>query len=416
MTTFTLQADSSNYAAKVVEVKHLVVLDGLDNLLGLPVDGFTALVPKSTSIGDILVVFPAESQIQDWFLNCNNLYRHAELNADPTALPGYIEDNRRVRAIKLRGNVSSALAMPGAVVGAGPADVGTLFDTVDGVLLLKKYELPTKPNSGKGNQAPKEREVEVVFPVHYDTANYWRNVENLDPNDFVTVTQKLHGTSVRFGRVPATRKLTWKDRLAKRFGVKVVQHTYEFVVGSRKVTKTIGDKPNADANHWYASGDIWTKSVEHLADSIPEGVIVFGELIGWTADGAPIQKGYTYHVPRGEVRLYIYRVATVNSAGQQFDLSWEGVKHFCWERGLVTVPELWSGFHGDFNVDDYIDVRYADYPVEWSAALPLSDKGTVDEGVVVRREGVVPYALKAKSPIFLGFETKMLDEGTEVLS
>jgi hypothetical protein len=411
VSTLTQTAESTNYSAKIIEVKNLVPLTGLDNLVGLPVDGFTALVPRSTRVGDILVVFPAESQIEGWFLAIHNLYAHSGLNSDNT-VKGYIGDNRRVRAIKLRGNVSSALAMSAVAVGATKADVGTLFDTVDGVLLLKKYELPTKPNSGKGNQAPKERDTSVVFPVHYDTANYWRNVENLAPDDFVTVTQKLHGTSVRFGRVPATRKLTWKERWAKRFGVQVSQHTYEFVVGSRKVTKTVGDSPNPDANHWYSS-DLWTESVIHLADSIPEGVMVFGELIGWTPDGAPIQKGYTYNVPKGEVRLYIYRVATVNARGQQFDLSWEGVKAFASERGLFTVPELWSGFHRDFEVDTWIDKRF--HPLH-QAALPLSDRGTVDEGVVVRREGVVPYALKAKSPIFLGFETKVLDEGTEVLS
>jgi hypothetical protein len=33
----------------------------------------------------------------------------------------------------------------------------------------------------------------------------------------------------------------------------------------------------------------------------------------------------------------------------------------------------------------------------------------VDEGVVVRKEGITPYVLKAKSPIFLGHESKLLD-------
>lgn len=45
----------------------------------------------------------------------------------------------------------------------------------------------------------------------------------------------------------------------------------------------------------------------------------------------------------------------------------------------------------------------------------MSDKKTVDEGICLRQEGLVPKILKAKSPIFLGHETKLLDEGVEDL-
>jgi hypothetical protein len=34
----------------------------------------------------------------------------------------------------------------------------------------------------------------------------------------------------------------------------------------------------------------------------------------------------------------------------------------------------------------------------------------VDEGVVVRVEGIMPRVYKAKSPIFLGHETALLDK------
>jgi hypothetical protein len=43
--------------------------------------------------------------------------------------------------------------------------------------------------------------------------------------------------------------------------------------------------------------------------------------------------------------------------------------------------------------------------------LQLSSPKTVDEGVCLRQEGVVPLILKAKSGVFLAHETKLLDKG-----
>ena len=46
----------------------------------------------------------------------------------------------------------------------------------------------------------------------------------------------------------------------------------------------------------------------------------------------------------------------------------------------------------------------------------VSGTGVVADGVCVRAEGVIPTILKAKSPQFFEFETKLLDEGVEILS
>jgi hypothetical protein len=410
MTEFTL-AGNPNYAARIIEVKNLVDLDGLDNLKGIPIDGFNALVQKDVNVGDILVVFPAESQIEDWFLKKYNLYRHSDLNFDPNQT-GYIEDNRRVRAIKLRGHHSNALALDAAYVGATRADVGTLFDTVDGVLLSKKYELPLKGSPTQKGQRTSTF-AKINLPEHIDTENYWRNSDKIGPDEFVTVTQKVHGTSVRYGRVPVPKVLSRWQRVLRWFGADVSDTEYAFVAGSRKVIKSVvrgtSAQTNDNASHFYAT-DLWSEEGQKYADLIPNGVVVFGELIGWTKDGAPIQQNYTYNVPKGEAHLYVYRVATMTPDGKLYDLSWNGVKQFAFERGLNVVPELWSGKHEDFDADNYIDIRFTDETLTaYEGPLPLSDKKTVDEGVVVRKEGITPYVLKAKSPIFLGHESKLLD-------
>lgn len=158
--------------------------------------------------------------------------------------------------------------------------------------------------------------------------------------------------------------------------------------------------------------DLWAIEGKKLEGLVPENFIIYGELIGWTSSGAPIQTGYTYYLPQGMCHLYIYRVAFVNDKGFVVDLSWDQLKEFCMQRGLLYVPEMWRGKHKDFNVDLYMDKAYfVNFP--FTKCLALSDIKTVDEGVCIRVDKMTPYILKAKCQTFFEFETKQLDKGTE---
>lgn len=416
---------NANYAANIVRVRNTVALDGLDNLVGIPLLGYQALASKDTPLDELAVLFTAESQLSLEYASKNNLHRHADLNEDEGE-SGYLEDSRRVKAIKLRGHRSDALLMPLsslAYTGAKLDELqeGDIFDVLNGHEIVKKYFVKEPGTNRKvdKNAVKKFRRVDEKFlPEHYDTDNYWRNAQAIPGEAEVVITQKLHGTSIRIGNTIVQRQLKWHERLAKKLGVNVAETEFAHVYGSRKVIK---DPNNPDQQHFYVS-DIWTEYGKRLDDLIPENFVVYGELVGWTSDGAPIQKNYTYDVPQGEQELYIYRVAVVTNGGLLIDLPWDQVKHFAADRGLKTVPELWRGKHGDFQADDWMDFRYADFdtpasgyprgkPVYIESPVPLSDKKTVDEGVVVRTDiGRAPYLLKAKSPIFLAHETKLLDQ------
>lgn len=430
MTSFEVRGNP-NYSAWIAEVLPgtLIDLPNCDNVVGFYTGGYQAIVPKSTQEGDILVVFPAESQLSDEFLRSNNLYRHSERNADPT-IKGYVEDNRRVKALKFRGNRSDALALPvdnllgikteserepllsfsQYMEGVKP---GIAFDTINGIEICRKYELPVKVNTSQAKSAAEKAFKRVdakMLPEHIDTENYFRNAFKLADDDYVTVTQKLHGTSIRLGNVLVRRQLSWIERLANKWGLRISEYEYDYVFGSRKAIK---DPHNPRQDHFY-DYDLWSeegKKYEHL---IPRNMVLYGELIGWTKDGSAIQKGYTYNVPVGEAHLYIYRVAFVGSDGGLYDMSWEGVKEFCRDRNLRHVPELWAGKHSEFVAEDWLDTTY--HGLTFPQAVPLAPESPVDEGVVVRREGVLPFVLKAKSPIFLGHETALLDDGVEALS
>ena len=403
---------NSNYAATVVKLPSLKELEGCDNLLGAPLYGFQAIVDKSHVAGEIGVVFPAECQLSDAFTKNNNLYRHAQQNAD-TSAKGYIEDNRRVRAIKLRGHRSDCLFMPiGSLAYTGAKldglKEGDTFDILDGNEICCKYVIKTKTPRGQRPQEKKFVRVDPrVFPEHPDSENYWRNRHLIPDDQWVYVTQKIHGTSIRLGRVPVLRKLTVRDRIAKRFGVKIQETEYDALAGSRKVVKDPNHPDYAKSNHFYDE-DIWAQFLPRVEHLIPEDFLVFGELIGYTSNGAAIQQNYTYEQPPGTHDLFVYRVATVNPKGVVVDLSWPQVRQFCVDRDLKYVADLWEGPHSEFVPEQWIDRRLND---EFRHALALGDnKKLVDEGVCVRADGLTPIILKAKSPIFLAHETKLLDQ------
>lgn len=250
---------NAGYAANVVEVTedNLVALPGLDNLNALHALGYQALVSKDIKPGTRVLLFPAETQLHEDFASHNNLFRHSENNVDPTQ-KGYLEDNLRVRAIKLRGYRSDALVLPltsvdflfskpQEVLFAGSDGVTLrdrtwepqIFDHVEGTEICRKYVRPGSQNSNQPAQPKKVRVATKFFGEHFDTTRYAGN-EHLIPWDaHVTVTQKLHGTSVRFATVPVTKNLSLKERFIKWLGFPVQEEEYGFVVGSRRVTKSI---------------------------------------------------------------------------------------------------------------------------------------------------------------------------------
>lgn len=244
-----------NYAAQVVRVNNIVEL-GLDNLVGVPVLGHSALTQRDgVQVGDLRVAFTAETQLSHEYAATNNLYRDTTLNADP-AEKGYLEANRRVRAVKLAGQRSSALLMPlsslGFIPGFDPSQLreGDAFDVIDSVEICRKYEIPVKRNPRGGTSKVEKafkRVDKKLFPEHLDTDAYWRSKHLLAAGREVVVTQKLHGTSLRVGRVPCLRQKGRIERFLNRW-FPTTDHTYDVVFGSRKVIK---DPNNPYQDHFY---------------------------------------------------------------------------------------------------------------------------------------------------------------------
>lgn len=239
-----------NYAATVVRVNHINVLPNCDNVVGVPFFGMQAIVGKDVQVGDIGILFPAESQLSDEYTRKNGLYRHSDKNENETQ-SGYIEDSRRVKALKFRGHQSDALFMPiesldyvtkNKTMREGLAlEVGDVFDKLMGQEICRKY-LVKQPGVLRVDKNASKKFVRVTdheIPQHWDTDNWWRNEFNISDSTEIVVTQKLHGTSIRIGRVPVLIEPTWKSRLAKLLGLKVKDSEFGYVVGSRRAIKSI---------------------------------------------------------------------------------------------------------------------------------------------------------------------------------
>lgn len=403
-----------NYSALVISIKTLTELEGCDNVVGTPLIGFQAIVSKNTKVNQLGIVFPAETQLSEEFCKNNNLYRKAEKNKD-SKVTGYIEDNRRVKAMKFRGHRSDCLFMPleslSYIKKFNPNDLkeGDTFDEINGYEICKKY-LVKVPKSFEKLEKNKNKFVRVdekFLPLHYDSENYFRNSFAIPPHKEIIVTQKLHGTSIRIGNTIVKRKLGLFSKLLNKVGVKIQETEYDYVFGSRRVIK---DANNPNQNHYYDT-DLYSMYGKQLEGLLPKGFLVFAELIGWTPEGSPIQQSYTYNVPEKTADIYVYRVAHINPEGRVVDLSWDQVIEFCKDINLKHVPELWRGKHQDFKAEDWLDTDYR-YVLHggYGNAVPLSEESPCDEGVCIRVDGLAPYILKAKSPKFFEHETKMLDK------
>lgn len=428
-----------NYSATVIRVPKVRKAQNSDNLYIVDALGMSCLVDSSwiEREGELALLFPAEVQLSFEYATYNGLFRQRlELNQNRED-SGYLEANRRVRALKLRGNISNGLVLPLTSLAtlkhsdATPAVLnqmlseGDVFDTFLDQEICRKYVVETKSAGLSKAETQKRKAFKRVdttyLPEHYDTGQWLREEHNVQPHEELIITQKLHGTSVRLANTVVKRQLTKREKFAKKFlKAEIADHSYDLVAGSRKAIK---DPNNPNQDHYYGE-DIWTDALKVYGDSIPKNHIIYGELVGFIPGSeSPIQKGHTYEEFVGNYELYVYRVAIITEDAELIDLTWDQVRYFCERHGLKHTPELDRMPKGAFDVDRFDEQnfwqvqqdsikagawnRYFDTPVR------LSDGGTgKDEGIAIRidrGDGVVLYKYKNKS--HYEWETKELDTG-----
>lgn len=418
-----LSFKNENYSAQIIRVKQLNQLENCDNVVGLPIFGYQAIVGKDTKEGSLMVLFTAETKLSNDFCYNNNLYRKSEMNKDKEK-SGYLDDKGRVKAIKFRGHNSSALIMELSSLSYLGINIdelkeGDIFDTINGVMVCEKYIIKNNnekklSNKLKGTKKIFDRVDPKLFPEHIDTDNYYRNEHRIPDDKIIIATTKLHGTSGRLGHILVKRELSFFERILKRIGFKINDTEYDYIAGSRRTIKDL--KSGREYNNFYDC-DIWNQNLNRFKGLIPKNYILYGEIVGYQGT-SEIQKNYTYDLDSGNFEFYIYRIVITNPDGFNVDLSWEQVKEFCKENGFKYCNEIFVGKHSDFKkiLPKFIDTKHFDL---WNAdnnsmnEMPIecSRNSPCDEGICVRVEGLTPYLTKAKYPLFLNHETGQLDQG-----
>ena len=121
----------------------------------------------------------------------------------------------------------------------------------------------------------------------------------------------IHNTSAIYANILTNVPTNWFKRMwRKMFGKNEYDQKYNIVYSSRNVIKNEFINPKQRAGGYY-SDDVWGHWAEKLSTYIPKDMCIYCEIVGYTPNGTPIQKGYDYGcLPTDEVKskLMVYRM------------------------------------------------------------------------------------------------------------
>lgn len=346
--------------------------------------GHTVVVGLDTCTGDIGVYFPPDGQLSEEYCTANGLMK---------AQGGYMEANRRVRAMKLRGVNSDGLWMPLDSLALAGYDAPPSLGIEIGEPICCRYETPAtirarqQVKQNKGCWIP-----EYLFPKHHATLRLDKCDERTlsAPCTRVYVTEKLHGTSHRLGhiKIPHTPS-RWELFRAFLRGIPAPIHTMVEVQGTRNTVLDAKDR-----------GWRW----RYMSYLLAEDELVYGEIVGYEEDSTLVMKTadvakvpelmdqfgpgmkFRYGCKPGENRFYIYRIVQ-----HGLELTWEQMVRRCAQLGLELVPLL-----------DVVETKSLEWLMEhcesWAELASRLDASHMMEGVVVRIEsfeGIQVYKHKS---------------------
>lgn len=431
-TLSTSENANPNYLAQVVQVTDLRPHPNADRLQIATVSHCDVITGLNAQIGDIYLYFPLECVISPKFLSWSNSYEDKEQNADKS-IKGFFHKSSRVRAVKLRGTYSNGYIVPIVVFQQFVKEiygksldlpaVHTSFDTVCDELFVWKYIVPIKqanePRQGKTKGKIKKfnRVIPGMFAFHEDTKNLRHEIEELQPTDYIAITDKMHGSNGIVANTLVYKQLSWWQKLLNKIGAKIPDREYGSLYSSRTVIKDAKTNPEAGAG-WYGE-DIWGIVAERVFPKLDKGVRVSGEIIGWTPSGKMIQPGYDYGIPQNQLDFVVFKVDITNADGETFTLSHPQLVEYCSRKGFRIpdcfyygraqdlFPELDTEHHWHDNF-----LRKLEQTFLGKKELRNIDKTKPAEGVIISIQKPLGWkALKLKDLEFLGIETKQLDNG-----
>lgn len=426
MLKLTIKENSKNYVCTVVEISSLYEIENSDFLYRTVVNGNTVVVPKTTEKGSKMLYFVSGTKLSADYCHKNNLYDKAEENYDKEKR-GFISfRQKRVKAIKLRGIISDGMLMPMSSLtpfleerSINSLKVGDEFTTINGNVLCEKYVVPIRTSGGdnkkKGRESVKiSRLVDNQFYLHNDTSNLRRNMDKITPESTIGLHYKKHGTSVVIGNVLVKRPLSLVEKISKYFGAKINDTKYDIVYSSRKVIKN--GYLNPTQGEGYYGEDIWGVVAKEIGHLIPKNWTLYGEILGYTPSGSPIQGKYDYGCQVGEHKFYVYKISVVNSDGKVIFLTDKQIEEYCEKVGLLykdtfiyygAAKNLYPSM-GTANIENWrvnlLEFLEQDYNEK---DCYMCANKVPEEGIIIRVENMESYeAYKLKSKRFLLMESE----------
>jgi hypothetical protein len=347
---------------------------------------------------------------------------------------------------------------------------GNAFTHIGDIEICHKYTPLPARNSGEGNmykgyKKEPNRMIDGIFHFHFDTDQLLRNINKLNPDDFITISRKIHGTSAICANILVKRKLSLVEKLMKFIGfVKVNDKEYDYIYASRGTIKNNRKiKPEL-----MNKNDIWISSGQkYFYGKLYKGETIYYEIVGYMPSGKMIQKNYDYGCQPKEYKIAVYRITMTNEDGNVIEYSWNMMKDRCKELSVDMVQEFYYGKAGLMFLHEYPVFKFnfkepneeellkfkslieeaknspqniLIYPTEleinieevntlwrknflnklkevylekdcWDSMLPNK---MPDEGIVLRIEkGIHIQSFKLKSEKFLLIESKAKDDGAE---
>ena len=466
-----------NYLCTICKIGETFPIEGADRLVKTVVNGYDIVVSKDMKPGTVVVYFPVECAISQDFLSANNLYERgeffrnanaeevktlieqaenaekdedkAEILAKIKSMCGFFGKNGRVRILKLRGQysqgfiagVDSLVNMDSSLSDVDwESMVGTQFNFVDDKEICWKYIPATKEvRSGGGSEREWKKRMKHLkkfdklidgqFAFHYDTQMLAEHIDMLSPDDNVTITVKIHGTSVIIANVLCNRKLSTWEKIKKFFGLKVQDKEYSNIYASRSVIKNRYINPD---KHDFYGGDPWGCVERDFGPYLDKGMTVYGEIAGYVEGSqSMIQAKHDYGCKPGQWKFMPYRITMTDEFGNKTE--WDVADVDKWTRDLVAAhPELEEKtmfltvlYHGRFG-DLYPDLDESQHWHENVLARmkadrenflmeedePLCKNKVPREGIVIRIDGdKFARAWKLKTMRHYGKEAEQHDKG-----
>ena len=499
------------YCAKIVRIGEMKEIEGSDFLVQTFVDGFSIVVSKGQfTVGEPVIYCMNETALNKDFLAANNQFELglAEMNAnakevialkeegkidEAKKLVGFFNKHGRVKLIKLRGCPSygcifkkeSLVRWKKKLADEDLESYFTTdengiehpfsFDTIAGELFAEAYVPPIQfPKDATKREKRRDRGIKRFkriipgeFLLHYDTAQLQSSLWRFEPSTKVTISVKMHGTSVIAGNVltripvPMTSAEQWFNKKVKKeikhlgkqhvnpYWGKVKQEKqskllndkkiYDFrvdygpVFSSRTVIKNQFDSKYGGFTAGFYGQDIWTEYGNLIFKYLDKGMTLYGEICGYlTQSDSMIQGGYDYRCDHGKNFLMPYRITVKRENGKKEEWNVQQVHdwtvklmeaHTEIAERLKPIPILYHGTITDLYPDIPNDANWGMNFLEHLANdaehfgmeknEPFCKNKVPREGICIRiDDDPVAECFKLKTFAFLKKEQGEIDAGT----